>query len=102
MSVWLFDVDVVMGTVKRTFTAYTSLMWQVLVDKVMINLGNSPKPVQLVCKVTGNTGRMLHLNNVVDWDTILTCLITKVKTAHTHAVLLEIKNVVSFVICEQK
>ena len=100
MSVWSFDVDVVTGNVKRTFTANTSIRWQVLVDEVMINLGDSPKPVQLTCKVTGDTGRMSHLNNVVDWDTILTRLINKVKTARTHAVSLEIKNVVSFVTCE--
>ena len=76
------------------------MRWQVLVDKIMINLGNSPKPVQLVCKITGDTRRMSHLNNVVDWDTILTRLITKVKAARTCAVSLEVKNVVSFVTCE--
>ena len=102
MSVWSFDVDVITGTAKRTFTAHTSVRWQVLVDEIMINLGNSPKPVQLVCKITGDTGRMSHLNNVVDWDTILTRLITKVKAARTHAVSLEVKNVVSFVTCERK
>ena len=95
MSVWSFDVDVVTGTAKRTFAAHTSMTWQVLVDEIMINLGDSPKPVQLMCKVTGDTGRMLHLNNVLDWDTIVTHPITKVKTARTSAVSLEIKNVVS-------
>ena len=83
MSVWSFDVDIVTGTAKRTFTAHTSMTWQILVKTIMINLGDSPKAIQLVCKVTGDTGRISHLNNIVDWDMILTHLITKVKQ-HTY------------------
>jgi len=89
-------VDVIMSTAKRTFTAHTSMTWQEFKDEVSMRLGDdTPKPIQLAYKICGDVGRMSVLNNVVDWDSALTRVCTKVKTVRRRPVSLDVKNTVS-------
>ncbi|KAH8977708.1 hypothetical protein EDB86DRAFT_2817057 [Lactarius hatsudake] len=50
------------------------------------------KPIKLVYKISGDTGRLSVLNNVVDWDSAITCVCNKIKTVRKRAVCLEVKN----------
>ena len=97
LQVWEFNIDVVAADAKRSFTANTSMTWVKFEEEVVTRLDDdTPKPIQIAYKSTGDTGKLTHLKNVVDWDDVLTHLCAKMKMAHKHAVQVEIKNVVSF------
>jgi hypothetical protein len=97
MEVWEFDVDMVVSAAKRTFKGHTSMLWKEFEDHVLRILGDdTPKPIQLTYKITGDTRKMSFLNNEVDWNIAISCVHAKVKAAHKHPVSLEVKNVVSF------
>jgi hypothetical protein len=94
IEAWEFEVDVVMGTTKRSFTAHTSMLWKDFEDKVLRQLDDTPKPVKLAYKIPGDKGKMSRLENYVDWDSALTRLCAKIKKART-LVGVEVKNTVS-------
>ncbi|KAH8977576.1 hypothetical protein EDB86DRAFT_2837683 [Lactarius hatsudake] len=96
-GVWEFDVNVILsiapGAAKRTFTAHTSMTWKEFEDEVLLRFGDDTlKPIKLVYKISGDTGRLSVLNNVVDWDSAITCVCNKIKTVRKRAVCLEVKN----------
>ncbi|KAI9439047.1 hypothetical protein H4582DRAFT_2075679 [Lactarius indigo] len=98
-GVWEFDMNIILSAVqdaaKRTFTGHTSMLWKEFEDEVLLGFGdNTPKPIKLVYKVSGDTGRWSLLNNSINWDSAITCVYNKIKTVCKCAVCLEVKNVV--------
>jgi hypothetical protein len=90
---------VIASAAKKSFTAHTALTWDKFSNDVSIRLGDdTPKPIQLAYRISGESGKMIVLDNVVEWDDALMRICAKIKAARKHAVNLEVKNLVS--VCE--
>ncbi|KAF8872378.1 hypothetical protein BD779DRAFT_1394534, partial [Infundibulicybe gibba] len=66
-GVFTFQVDVILGDAKRDFTVETDISWDTFRNRVHSYLEN-PSVVQLGYKVSGEAGRMTHLNNPEDFS----------------------------------
>ena len=91
---WHFVVEVVDKNIKQTFDAQTNIEWLDFQDKVLHHLEKASSEVWLVHRI-GETGAMLYLAGESDWDIAMCRLQGKIRSARTHPVSLEIKNVVS-------
>lgn len=94
-AVFSFQVDVVAGEAKHEFTAETDITWDDFRSRVLVHLDNAMHAVQLACKVSGDTGKLSHLNNVDDFNATIERLRQRAYNARTRAVCLEVKNIVS-------
>jgi hypothetical protein len=86
-----FVVDIVGGKAKCDFSAETDLSWPGFQRCVSVYLRNV---VELTYKVTGDTGGARFLNNANKFKTAMERICQKVYSAHTHAVVLEIRDIV--------
>lgn len=94
-TVFKFQVDVVGGDAKREFNAETDIPWEDFRRRVLVHLEDANGPVELACKVTGETGRASHLKNEDDFKSAMGRLCQKANNARSRAVCLEIRNIVS-------
>jgi hypothetical protein len=93
--VFSFQVDVISNDARREFTAETDIPWEDFRRRVFLYLENANRPVELACKVTGDTGRALHLKSEDDFKSAMGRLCHKANNARSRAVCLEIRNIVS-------
>lgn len=93
LEVWLFDVDVLEGTNKRTFTARTDTSWGDFKDQVIARL--DAVDVRLVFRLNVDSRAWSDLSCEADLTTALTRVSEKALVARTREVSMEVKNVVS-------
>ena len=93
LEVWLFDVDVLEGTNKRTFTARTDTSWGDFKDRVVAQL--DAVDVRLVFRLNVDSRAWSDLSCEADLTTALTRVSEKALVARTREVSMEVKNVVS-------
>ena len=93
--VFSFQVDVISSDARREFTAETDIPWEDFQRRILLYLENANGPVELACKVTGDTGKASHLKNEDDFKSAMGRLCHKANNARSRAVCLEIKNIVS-------
>lgn len=94
-QVFSFQVNIVSGEAKQEFSAKTDMSWKDFQKHVLECLDN-PQAMQLTCKVSGDTGKALYLKVEDDFITAMERLCQQAWHARTHAVTLEIKNIIHF------
>ncbi|KAI9454053.1 hypothetical protein BJY52DRAFT_1189175 [Lactarius psammicola] len=91
---WEFEVSVVSNSAKRSFTGHMAMSWRKFEEEALRKLDDdAPLPAQWAYKLSADVGKMSHLSNEREWDSAMTRLRAKVKTACTRAVGVEVKNI---------
>lgn len=92
-SVYTYQVDVVEGSAKREFTAETDMPWLDFRRRAVGLLEYNE--IELVYKVTGDSGRPSHLKTEADFNSAMARVCQKALSARSRPVGLEIRNTVS-------
>ena len=61
--VWEFEVHVALSVAKNVFNAHSAMKWDEFERKVLKSLDGVVLPVQLVYRVSGDTGKMSYLKD---------------------------------------
>ena len=90
-----FQVEVSDGDSHHNFIAETDMTWEVFQKKVLQYLESATCEVELTCKVSGDTGKASQMKDEADYKSVIERVCQRAQNAHTRAVSLEIKNIVS-------
>ncbi|KAI0089837.1 hypothetical protein BDY19DRAFT_905570 [Irpex rosettiformis] len=90
-GVFSFQVVVLTGDRKREFTARTDMEWDDLRDRINAYL-DCPANLQLVYKVTGDSGQWIMMASDADFRIAMDRLSARASSARTRPVCLEVKN----------
>ncbi|KAG1878157.1 hypothetical protein F4604DRAFT_1522967, partial [Suillus subluteus] len=90
-GVFSFDIDVIMGDMKRGFRGETDMPWDDFKSRILAYL-DAPEEVQLVYKFIGDNSKASHLNDAEAFGITMDRLCHKASNARTQVVALEVKN----------
>ena len=98
---WEFETEVHVGVwvPKKSFTAHTPMDWKVFRSEVVVHLGNTPKLIELVFKVCGDSQEKWTLLEChSEWDKAITHICARMAGVRKNPVAIEIKNTVSLTV----
>jgi hypothetical protein len=95
LELWEFCVIVVNNNIKCRFAAWTDMEWQQFLNEAHEYFNTLGGKVQLGFQFNREAGPMSMLTNEQEWAEAMVQLWEKVRASQTHAVLMEIKNIVS-------
>ena len=81
--------------IKRMFQAKTDMSWEDFSDIAYDQFRKPRNNVLMGYKIAGDSGGVTELTSELEWDNTIVCMIEKIKSACTHAVAMELRNLVS-------
>ena len=95
MIVFHFQTTVFTRDVKQEFNAETDISWEDFADRAKAFLDDTPKPIKLALKITGEAGKPTLILDTTAFRGVMARLVDKAMHARSKAVSVEVKNLVS-------
>ena len=81
--------------IKRKFQARTDMSWQEFTDIAYDWFRKDRDKVLMGYKFVGASGGVTELASESEWKNAMVCMKEKIRSAHTHSVTMELRNMVS-------
>ncbi|KAH9007442.1 hypothetical protein EDB84DRAFT_1447515 [Lactarius hengduanensis] len=89
---WEFRTEVLNDHIKYSFTAQTDMTWPMFREEVHHLLDMPDSEVRIVFRIVLEGGGWSELASESDWESSVTRLVAKIRSARTRAVSAEVKN----------